>query len=359
MLGKLIKMMRRERRHELQHNELADWISGWLERLAPHARLIAAVAVLGVLVAVLVYVLNNRSREYREQAWSALFQAMDAGTTTDLEAVAESYGGSEPAAWARLMAADIHLSNGCQQITVNKADAAQELRQALDGYLALRETNRNPEVQARALWGLARAYEAMAATREGQGQLDKAVAAYTDLAEQWPDSPFAEQAARRAAQLQRRDTRQFLDFLAAYEPAPEAGTDPASAFDFDSLDTSTLPGDTTIPDFSPQFGKEGGLPAPETPGQGAAPPSGTPGTDTTPFGTPLDGGTGSDLGEVPEVPETPDPPAAQPDDSTPETQPAETAPQDANGNTSATDAAAADSEEDEAEEPAAEEPIDQ
>ncbi len=43
--------MKRERRHELQHNALAEWVNGVLQTIKPHLNKI----LLGVLVVALVF----------------------------------------------------------------------------------------------------------------------------------------------------------------------------------------------------------------------------------------------------------------------------------------------------------------
>ncbi|NMC21852.1 MAG: hypothetical protein GYA33_15695 [Thermogutta sp.] len=245
--------MKRERRHELQDNLLARWLSKVTEKAAPYARAFSLAVVLIVLIVAAWYVFSNRSLANREAAWSDLFQAMQKGTAADLEAVAEQYAGSEAALWAQVAAADIHLEIGCAQLFSNKADAVQELQKAIDGYLSVRDEVRRPELKERLLWGLARAYESLAGTRQGQGELDRAVKLYRELAESFPDGRFATLATRRAAELERPDVQGFYDFFARYEPTPSA---PPGGFS---------PGD--LP-FHP-----GALPQPPT--SGSPPPSGS------------------------------------------------------------------------------------
>lgn len=231
--------MKRERRHELQDNLLARWLAEVTDKAAPYARAVSLAVVLVLLVIAAWYVFSNRSRANREAAWGALYQAMQKGTASDLEAVAEQYAGSEAALWAQVAAADIHLEIGSAQLFGNKADAVQELQKAIDGYLSVRDKVRRPELKERLLWGLARAYESLAGSRQGQGELDRAVKLYRELAESFPDGRFATLAKRRAAELERQDVQGFYDFFARYEPSPS----PPSGFAPGNLpfDPSALP----------------------------------------------------------------------------------------------------------------------
>ncbi len=241
--------MRSERRHELQHNDFADWLVRWYQKLAPHGRLIGGVCLLVALLVVLYVVQTNRSRAYREEAASALWAALRVGTTANLEDVYDNYNKTASGQMALLIAADLHLQQGCNQLTVNKADAADEIRKALDAYMQIYERPRNEELKERALWGLARAYEALASTSDGQGEADKALEYYNRLIEEFPESCYRDMAKRRTVMLQRKDTLKMLDALAAYEPpAPGASDLDLPVSDSMGFDPGSLPTGGDIPE---------------------------------------------------------------------------------------------------------------
>lgn len=224
--------MRKERRHELKENELAEILAKWYSQIAPHSQKIL-IGILAVLIVYLGWSIWSRWAEAVEnEAWEALHAAVESGAAADYEAVAERFPRTDAAHWAQLMAADTHLQIGCRQILTNKADGTQELRKALDGYLALRNVQISPFFQERVLWGLGRTYEALSGTREGQGELDRAIAAYRELVERWPDGPFSGVAKRRLSLLQKPETREFYDALAAYEPAKQGIQPPTGEIEF-------------------------------------------------------------------------------------------------------------------------------
>ncbi len=233
--------MKKERRQELKENELAEILARWYAKIAPHSQKI----LIALLVVVIVYlgwtIWSRWAAAVENEAWQALHAAMESGAAADYETVAERFPGTHAAYWAQLLAADTHLQIGCRQILVNKADGAQELRKALDGYLAVRNVTISPLFQQRVLWGLGRAYEALSGTREGQGELDRAMSAYRELVQRWPDGPFSSIAKRQLEALEKPETREFYDALAAYEPARPSVEPPSGTIDFGPSGVPTPP----------------------------------------------------------------------------------------------------------------------
>lgn len=264
--------MKRERRHELKENELAELLGRWLTKIAPYSRSITV----GLLLALLLYVAwaiwASWARAVEQDAWNALYAALETGGPADLEAVAERYPRTDPGHWAQLLAADFRLRTGCYEIQNNKANAAQELRKAVDGYLAVRDATVSPLFQQRVLWGLARAYEALSGTRQGQGELEKAIKTYQELVDRWPDGLYSELARRRIAFLSKEENKRFYDMFAAYEPQK---TDPTSS--------PVVPAGGPPPVLPPP--SQGGPAAGESSSQASAEQSGqvmAPGQETVP-----------------------------------------------------------------------------
>src|SRR5262245_24210486 len=97
--------MKAERRHELQTNELADFLSHGIERYRDHLPnlLWGAVALVAVLVAVSLW--SSRRGSTQAQAWEELDQIryMDSKIRPKrLKELAERYPNSDIALWARL-----------------------------------------------------------------------------------------------------------------------------------------------------------------------------------------------------------------------------------------------------------------
>ena len=107
--------MKSERRHELQHNELAEWLFRTGQAIKPYQELIVA-AVAVVVVAALVYAYwSSTSAKQSSLAWTQLTVGIENGNLEVLTAVAEENPDSIAAQMATLTLADVHLATGCQQ----------------------------------------------------------------------------------------------------------------------------------------------------------------------------------------------------------------------------------------------------
>ncbi|MDD4269346.1 MAG: hypothetical protein GXY25_12230 [Pirellulaceae bacterium] len=212
--------MRSERRHELHRNALAKWLIQSWETVKPYLNLI----LIGVIVAMLAFLgytwVSGSSASKEANAWDAVFLAMGAGNASELERTVEQYPKTTAAEWAAVVAGDLYLQAGCEELFTTKATAADELQRALDKYKSVLAKSRAPVVRERATYGLARTYEAMAGARQSQGDLDLAAEHYEKVAQEWPDGAYAAEAARRAAALKQLGTRKFYDAFAAWEPKP-------------------------------------------------------------------------------------------------------------------------------------------
>ena len=239
--------MKSERRHDLQHNELAEWLAKIFNAVQPHANmiLIGLLLVLGVYGAVKIW--SIRSGDSTARAWDSFYAAMNSGELAGLDKVSEDNADNEVGDWALLVGADLRLANGCDQLFGNKIVAGQELRKAMESYTAVLGVSKVSSIRERATFGLARTYEALAATRRLQGELQKAEQMYQEVVDKWSDGVYAKAAQRRLDDLGRVATEEFYDQLAAYDPEP--AFDPASAglgdvpFDASGLSPGSIPRD--------------------------------------------------------------------------------------------------------------------
>ena len=254
--------MKSKRRHDLQHNELLDWLNGIVDFIKPHANtiLIGLILILGAFGAVKIW--SIRSGETTARAWDSLYAAMNSGEMTGLDRVSEDYSGNEVGDWARVVSADLRLANGCDQLFGNKIEAGQELQKAMESYVAVLDASKESSIRDRATFGLARTYEAMAGTRQSQGELKKAEEKYQEVLDNWPDGVFAKSAKRRLADLSRTATKEFYDQFAAYDPHP--AFDPGGGglgdlpFDASSLSPGSVPRDISNLLNSPGLNEDDG-----------------------------------------------------------------------------------------------------
>jgi hypothetical protein len=324
----------------MQQNELLQWLAEWTERTKPHSNLIFLIVLLVVVGAGAMVWWTQQSSAATSLAWEAFYRALSTGNVAELEDIVARNPGTDVGRWAAVLAGDVYLSNGTQQLFRNKSAASDALRKAVNHYMAVRNTapswwgsvdllrrrfaamtglarlavlavvllvlvgvcalpfalgvyigrkRGTPEsgwkiglipfgllllamiaacvalpqiLQAmgidttppqvamrhqRATFGLARAYEALAGTRQSQGELDKATEVYQELLQEWPDGPYGQLAAERLEDLNRRETRALYDKFAEFDPRPALpdvpglpGTRPR--FDLDSLSEDGIPG---------------------------------------------------------------------------------------------------------------------
>ncbi|MDY0165782.1 MAG: hypothetical protein RBS80_04515 [Thermoguttaceae bacterium] len=289
--------MKSERRHELEHNVLADWLADTLQQIKPYQNAILGglILVVGIIVAVSLW--RNMVQRQTTLAWEDYFRAVQSGQPGELEDLISRYPGSQVAHWAAAGVADIRLATGCDLLFSDKPSAMDELRRAVDLYLPVLQQSREAILLQRGTFGLARAYEA-------QIDLDKAVERYEELVQRWPDGPFAEVAGARLAALQDRSVRELADRFAKWEPKPAVSDLPDFPASRPQFDLDSLPDG---PVFTPKtdFGLEGldGATLSDVPAKEPAEPSDEPaGEPTEPTDEPAEASAEPEAGAAQEEP---------------------------------------------------------
>jgi tetratricopeptide (TPR) repeat protein len=255
--------MKSEERHKLQQNELADWLGRSYAAIKPYANAILAVALLVAVIAFLTVWWRRQSTSEASAGWDQLFAALQADRIAEIGKIAEQNPNSEIGHWASVISGDLHLYNGCEKLFTNKAIASQDLQKALDDYTKVRSETRNSLLRERAVFGLARTYEALSGTRQSQGELDKAVQNYQELVRNWKDGPYYSLANDRLSDLSTSAAKTFYDkFAHDFDPQPKFSPPvTAPSFDSNSLQeqtpsSSASPGlDIKFPDIGKNLGK--------------------------------------------------------------------------------------------------------
>jgi hypothetical protein len=265
--------MKTERRHELQHNVLADKLGQWIEVIEPHGRTILG-AALGLVVILFVWaLLHARDQETADRAWDSFFDALAARDPNKLSKTAEEFSSTRASQWARLMDADLLLNQGVRQLFTDRPDARDQIKRSADMYTTvITESEEKSPLIPRAKYGRARAHESL-------GELTMAREEYNDIVRE--GGPFARAAKDRALDLDQSSTKAFYDWFARYEP-PRPATGPDAKLDFNKepLDRS---GDAKPPAAGASAAGNQ-TPDATAPDSGAAPPSSgaTPGAEKQP-----------------------------------------------------------------------------
>jgi len=262
--------MKSERRHELEKNELADWLGGVIRQIQPYQNVLLGTLAFALIV-ILIYAWSARYSAARTaEGWTEFSEALAPGAGgAHFEDIIDEYPNSEVGHWAAVVAGDSYLSSGCSQLLVNKADAVRDLKRAVDHYMNVLENSREPMIRERATYGLARARESMATDEE---DLAEAAEEYEKLVKNWPDGAFAEKARRRLERINSGAAPEVYEMLAAYDPRPAFTDEPGTpgqrpAFDIDTLSDDApmempsvdLDGPSSVVpslDFEPDDGEE-------------------------------------------------------------------------------------------------------
>jgi predicted negative regulator of RcsB-dependent stress response len=221
--------MKSERRHELQHNELAEWIAKAALAIKPYQNMLFG-GVLAVLVIVAGYAVWARmAADEAAKAWDDVNAVLDSGDVLKLSQVIEDYPRTSAAYMAGLVLADNYLGEGCNRLFTNKASGFDELNKAIRLYDAVREECRIPSLLERATFGLARAKEA----KGDDKSLKQAEQLYEEVAKKKPSGAFTAAANQRLADLKQPSTKVFYDQFCKFDPKP-AFSKPNDQFEFDS-----------------------------------------------------------------------------------------------------------------------------
>jgi hypothetical protein len=211
-----------ERRHALEHNELAASTVALVDRIRPHLQTVLVAAVGVVLAGAAWTVISGQQEATRARSWDAMMTAISDRSPDALGEVVRRYGGTPAAWWAQLFLADSAIAEGSQQLFSDRTRARERLETAARLYSALLAEKTSPLVGERATFGLAK-------SRECLGQVDEARQGYEAILAEYPTSAVRDMAAQRVAALSRESTRQWYDwFDEAIAARPAAPAEPAT-----------------------------------------------------------------------------------------------------------------------------------
>jgi len=280
--------MKSERRHELQQNELADWLGEKIEALKPHATQIALGAVLlAVVIFGLAWYLGGDD-SLAARNWERYFAAVNQPRDREqaLQKVVTTSPGSPAALWAQMAIGDQSAAEGARAMFSDRPEAQKLLTRAEVAYKAAEAGAKDPQLKGRAQYGLGRVYEALCKPEEAAKRYEAAAASLKD-------SALGEAAAADAKRMKDQEQVALLAWFADQtpkRPAPIPGLGGG---------IPGLPNDLpSRPDISvPSFGGPTGLnldnigtgvpttPAPEFPAPGTSLPP-PPAPDATPPAAP-------------------------------------------------------------------------
>ena len=251
--------MSSERRHQLEHNELAVWLAKVNKAIEPYSKLIAVGIIVLVVVLVSWSFLSSEGLAKRSDATLQLIQAANKGDAEVLMLVSDTYPDTKAGSWARLYQGQQLLAEGMEQLYQDRDAAEILLTDAKQALLSAAASGSDALLASRAHYGVAQACEAL-------GEIDDAKEAYGRVIAVNESEEMVNRASDRVAALDKPETKDFLawfgeqDFSAPDPAAPPPlptgnALPPVSDFEPPTLDLGLGGGDTKTP--------EGGLELPE------------------------------------------------------------------------------------------------
>ena len=221
--------MKSERRHELQHNDLADWLVNAYESIAPYKNAILGVTILLIVAGVSAAFWRSHATAQAAEGWNAVeipqavVQIPAAGMTPVyqvpqyvdmMEKAGGTYAGTSAGEWAQLMSADAYLFFGEDQIISQREAGTQIIKNAGERYQKALGVATTSMARERAMFGIARATETL-------GDVNKAIEAYENLNKEFPKGTYKAVADQRLLRLRTPDAVEFYKALAEYTPKPK------------------------------------------------------------------------------------------------------------------------------------------
>ncbi len=209
--------MKTQRRHELQTNQLADYLGMRLQQIQPYYThiTVGVVAIAALCVGGVYYMNTQKARG--GVSWSDYFDAFGARDAKALERVGEVHDGTTAALWAQQSAGDIKLATGAGTLYTDRDEAETSLKDAEKLFLAVEAgTTEDTMLRQRACFGLGQVYESLFKIEKAQEYYGKAAASD-------PDSAFGKAATRRCEQLSDPAVQGWYNWFGRQKPVVPGG----------------------------------------------------------------------------------------------------------------------------------------
>ncbi|MCA9054003.1 MAG: tetratricopeptide repeat protein [Planctomycetaceae bacterium] len=206
--------MKSEERHHLHENDLAGILDRNLKKIEPYSNQILIGILVATVLAVGIIIWQRSSGAADAEAWGKFAKA---ATADEYLTVAEDHPGTNVARWAQLRAGEQFLNQGLRTATSDRKSTEDNLKQAESAFQSLLQgSGATPQVRERALYGLALARETLS-----NGDTSKAIEAYEELRNSFPDSHLAGLAEQRMNDLKQESTRDFYAWFDRQPRKPE------------------------------------------------------------------------------------------------------------------------------------------
>ena len=271
--------MSSERRHQLEHNELAVWLAKVNKSIEPYSKLIGILMTVGVVGLLAYSFLASEGLAKRSDATLQLIQAAGGGDTEVLMLVSDTYPDTAAGDWARLYQGQQLLAQGMRELYSDRDAAEILLADAKQALLAAVSSSTETLLVSRGHYGIAQACE-------GLGEIDGdkgAIASYKQVVLVNESEAMVKRAEERIQALEKQETKDFLawfseqDFSipdpAAPPPLPSGNSIPSMPLELGGLnlgaggESATPEGGIELPTAETEESTEGDETPEETPPQ--------------------------------------------------------------------------------------------
>ncbi|MEM8679998.1 MAG: hypothetical protein AAGF97_11645, partial [Planctomycetota bacterium] len=221
--------MKTEERHQLQKNELADWLGEHAASIQPYLKTLIGVAILVLVGFLALNVMRGQNEGRNEAAWSGFFDAQVTNDPDAAKEVARRFPNTQAAAWAWQWAGDFELAESSSLAFTDRAEYREGLEASQEAYEAALNANPPTLIEQRARLGLAQVYE-------GLDELEKAQETYQQIVTRWPATAASQKASERIAFLEYPETKQFSRWFAQQKPSQQVPQPPSGISGPSALD---------------------------------------------------------------------------------------------------------------------------
>ena len=239
--------MKSEKRHELQKNELADWIGNNAEGAADYFWPVAGGIVVAFAVAIGIFWYMNNRDSASAAGWDRYYQAFsEREREPELKKVSEEEAGSLAGLWAKQSFADLTRSKGANQMFVDRPEGESKLKEAEEAYKEVLAKARDPFLINRANFGMARTQEALCQPERAREYYELVVKSEKDSSGK--PTALGKAAEREAKRLARKDQVELIAWFATQKPKKPS---PTGHGGFPGMPALNVPTDLPErPDFS-------------------------------------------------------------------------------------------------------------
>jgi tetratricopeptide (TPR) repeat protein len=187
--------MKSEKRHELQKNELAEWMGEQLEAARPHAFAIVLGIVLVIGAIVLFVAYSGAGGAAGAVAWNKYFSALnERDPSAALDQLASAEAGTPVGLWATQSYGDHFLTSATMEMFRDRDTAKKSLEKAETAYKKVESAASDPLLKSRARLGLGKVYESL-------NQTEEAAKWYKLVADTQKDTAIGKAAAKAAERM--------------------------------------------------------------------------------------------------------------------------------------------------------------